>query len=178
MENADIQSRKKETKPKKKIAVTISIIVAIIVLIAAAVLYVKLYKTPYDEAKAEFNAAMERYNAEVAALDERNDELDSTAELLNQVINADNLPVDELLLEDARVILREARAYPKDSAPDAPELPTKIDEIKEATAELLKLSDDISTMGDYSEILTKVQNTESEYRKMIENFPPVRLKHR
>ena len=170
MENTDVQAIEKETTPKKKKVVIISSIVALIVLITAVVLFVKLYKIPYDEAKAEFNAAMEQYNAEVVALEERNDELDSNIELLNQVINAENIPVDELLLEEAQVILREARAYPKDSAPKAPELSLKIDKVKEATVELLKLSDDVSAMGDYSEILTKVQNTESEYRTIVENF--------
>lgn len=170
MENSDVLVREKEPTPKKKKVVIIGSIVAVIVLITAVVLFVKLYKTPYDDAKAEFNAAMEQYNAEVSALKERNDKLDSNIELLNQVINAENIPVDELLLEEAQVILREARAYPKDSAPEAPELSLKIDEVKEATVKLLRLSDDVSAMGDYSEILTKVQNTESEYRTMIENF--------
>ncbi len=170
MGNSDVQVREKGTTPQKKKAVIIGSILAVIILIIAAVLFVKFYKIPYDDAKAEFNLAMEQYNVEVVALEERNDELNSNIELLNQVINAENIPVDELLLEEAQVVLREARAYPKDSAPEAPELSLKIDEVKEATVELLKLSDDVSAMGDYSEILMKVQNTEAEYRTMIENF--------
>lgn len=168
--NSNVQVKEKETTPKKKKVVIIGGIVAVIVLIIAAVLFVKFYKIPYDDAKAEFSLAMEQYNAEVVALEERNDELDSNIELLNQVINAENIPVDELLLEEAQVVLREARAYPRDSAPEAPELSLKIDEVKEMTVELLKLSDDVSAMGDYSEIIMKVQNTEAEYRTMIENF--------
>ena len=60
MENTDVQAIEKETTPKKKKVVIISSIVALIVLITAVVLFVKLYKIPYDEAKAEFNAAMEQ----------------------------------------------------------------------------------------------------------------------
>ena len=170
MENSNIQVREKETTPKKKKVVIVGSIVAAIVLIIGVVLFVKLYVIPYNDAKTKFNLAMEQYNAEVVALEERNEELDSNIELLNQVINAENIPVDELLLEEAQVVLREARAYPKDSAPEAPKLSLNIDEVKVATEELLKLSDDVSEMGDYSEILMKVQNTEAEYRTMIENF--------
>lgn len=157
MGDSDVQVREKVTTPKKKKIVIIGSIVAVLILIIAAVLFVKFYKIPYDDAKAEFDLVMKQYNVEVVALEERNDELDSNIELLNQVINAENIPVDELLLEEAQVVLREARAYPKDSVP-------------EATVELSKLSDDVSEMGDYSEILMKVQNTEAEYRTMVENF--------
>lgn len=173
MGNSDVQAREKIT-PEKKKAVIIGSIAAVAVLIVAAVLFAMLYKIPYDDAKAEFDFAMKQYNAEAAALEERNAELDNNIELLNQVINAGNIPVDELLLEKAQTVLREARAYPKDSAPETPELSSKIDEVNEATAELLRLSDDVSKLGDYSGILAKVQNTEAEYRAMVDNFKPAK----
>ena len=78
--NSNVQVKEKETTPKKKKVVIIGGIVAVIVLIIAAVLFVKFYKIPYDDAKAEFSLAMEQYNAEVVALEERNDELDSNIE--------------------------------------------------------------------------------------------------
>lgn len=174
MGDNDIKTTKNNDGKKKKIIIISSAIA--VLLIISAVLFVKLYKIPYDNAKADFNIAMEQFNVEMNALQARNDELDNNIELLNQVINAKDIPVDELLLADAQTVLIEARAVQKDAAPEAPTLSSKIDEVKEATIAVKALTNKVSAMGDYSETLTKLQATELEYRTMIESFEGVETK--
>ena len=168
------KQNKKTVSKKKNVLINSSVLS--VVVIVAAVLFVNFYKIPYEEAKADFNTAMEQFNKEVDALQERNNELDDQIDLLNQVINAENIPIDELLISDAQDILIEAREVPKDSAPATPKLSWKIDEVKKATTDVKKLTDKVKTMGDYSEVLTKVKETELEYRSMIENFKTVKTK--
>lgn len=181
MKNVDAKTSesKSDKKPfsKKKKVILISIIaVAIVFLIVSAVLFVKLYKIPYDKVKTDYNTAMNQFNIEVDALQSRNNELDNNIELLNQVINAENIPVDELLLADAQAVLIEARSVHKDTAPEPPKLSLKIDEVKQATTTIYELTSKVSAMGNYSEILTKVKDTESEYSAMIQNFKTVETK--
>lgn len=200
------------TTQKKKIKAIVGIVLAAAILIAAGLVYFFAYKKPYDEAVGKYNIAVEKYHAEIAnyesavekygaevsSLAERNEELDRNIEVLNQLITAENVPIDELLIAEPQSVLMEARNYPKDSAPAAPDLSEKIketdaavanvpkmpkevlaaadkisaltDDVMAAASEVLKLSEDVHAMGDYSGILEKVQTTESKYRSIIENF--------
>ncbi len=199
-------------KKKKKMMTILGIILAAVIVIAAVLLYIYLYKIPYDEAVVNFNAAVEKYNnevvnfdaavekynVEVSALTERNEELDNNISTLNQVINAENIPVDELLLSEAQSILTETRNFPKDSAPALPDVSKKTEEVTAASSDVSKkteeviaasskvsilteevivassdvsiLTEEVRAMGDYSDILAKIQAAESKYRSMIENF--------
>ncbi len=173
MANTDTEIKKvnksKEITPKKKKMIICSIISAVVLVVALA-LFITLYLMPYNEAKAEYNAALKQFNIESAALEDRNKELDNSIESLHQVINAKNIPVDELLLSVAQDVLKEAREYHKDSAPEVPKLTSSIEEVKLATSEILALAESVSNMGDYTTILTKIKDTETEYSSMIKNF--------
>ncbi len=177
MSNSDTVMKKENKSEKnatnKKKTIIICSIIGAIVLIASLVLFVILYIIPYNEAKAEYNNAIEKFNVEVVALNDRNKELDDNIELLNQVINAKDIPIDNLLLSVAQDVLKEAREHSKDSAPEAPELTLSIEGVRLAASETLALTESVSKMGDYTDILTKVKETETEYSSMIENFKTV-----
>ena len=216
MEKIDTQitntDQTKGIKQKKKMITIIGIVVAAVIVIFAVLLYIFLYKIPYNEAVANLDSAVEKYNNEVAnfdiaigkynvevsALARRNKELDDNITALNQVINAKNIPIDELLLSEAQSILTETLNFPKDSAPVAPDLSKNTEEViavssdvsiltKEviaatskvsilteeaiaASADVSILTEEVCAMGNYSDMLAKVQATESKYRSMIEDF--------
>ncbi|MBQ9879364.1 MAG: hypothetical protein IJM45_02910 [Clostridia bacterium] len=171
LDNNDNTNDKAIIVNKKKIIVVFSIIG--VVVFASLVLFMALYLVPFLAAKAEYNTAIEQFNNEIAALEARNKELDDSSDALHQVIDAEDIPIDELLLSDAQDVLNEARKYPKDSAPEAPKLTSGIEGIKLATSEALALSESVSKMGDYHDILTKVKSTETEYSSMINGFKTV-----
>ena len=64
MEQIDTQIGEKlqENKPTKKTRRTWGIILAVALIAVAAVLYVKLYKIPHDEAVRQHNEAAAKYN--------------------------------------------------------------------------------------------------------------------
>ncbi|MCR5689100.1 MAG: hypothetical protein K6G71_02515 [Clostridiales bacterium] len=171
LDNNDNTNDKAIIVNKKKIIVVFSIIG--VVVFASLVLFMALYLVPFLAAKAEYNTAIKQFNNEVAALEDRNKELDDSIDALHQVIDAKDIPVDELLLFDAQDVLNEARKYVKDSAPEAPEMPSNIDGIKSATSETLTLTESVRNIGDYHDIITKVKNTETEYSSMINGFKTV-----
>ena len=167
VESVNFEEKQKNKSGKNKLVISIICIAALAI---AALLYFILYKRPYDKAVAEFNAVLETYNSEVSALDAKNEELDSSINALKQIINAENLPIDDLLLSEAQSVLTEAQNYPKDLAPEVPKLSGKIDEVIAATSELSTMVKEVQAMGDYSNILPKVKDTETKYRSMIDNF--------
>ena len=73
MGNSEVKDRENETTPNKKKGVIIGSVVTAIVLVIATLFFMKFKEISYDEAKAEFNVAMEQYNVEVVELDKRNE---------------------------------------------------------------------------------------------------------
>lgn len=159
-----------EATPKNRKKTVIIGAVGAVVLVVAVALFVFLYFLPYSEAKGEYDAALEQFNAEVTALEERNSEFDDSIERLSQVVSAEGLPIDELLLSVAQDVIKEGQEHPKDSAPAAPEPTLSIEGVRSATSDLRDLTKSVSEMGDYDDILTKVNDTETEFRSMIANF--------
>lgn len=169
VESKDLASQAKNPKKNKKATIIISIITVVAVAIAV-VLYVYLFKIPYDVAVADFSTAAEQYYAAAAGLDDRNKELDERTLALSKAINAENIPIDELLLLDANVVLEEAYSLPRDVAPAMPEMPEKLAEIIEATQRVLELAATVQAMGDYSATLELLSTTEAKYQSMIDQF--------
>lgn len=160
----------KSAKNKKNWKTVIGLVVTICIVITASILYIKLYKIPHDEAVNNFNNSVNQFNVEKANLEKRNQELDDRIFSLGQVIYADDIPIDEFLLSEAKSILEEARNIPKDSAPSLPKMPQKIEEINIEASNILTLATDVQMMGDYSDTLELLSTTETKYQTMIENF--------
>lgn len=179
--DSQIVGNSKETVPTKKRSKTCVIIVSIVLAIAliavAAVLYVKLYKIPHDEAIRQYNEAVDKYNSAVdqfntasAALEDRSKALDDSIADLGKIVYAENLPIDEVLLAEADSILTEARSVTKDTAPTLSEMPQNTDEINAEADNILALIPDLEAMGDYSDTVELLTATEEKYQKMIDEF--------
>ncbi|MGI6176648.1 MAG: hypothetical protein ACOYJC_10950 [Christensenellales bacterium] len=163
-------SKPKQNKRIKKETIIIFSIIVIIFAITTILLFHFLYKVPYDQAIANFNAAVEEYNTAVIALEEKNKELDDNIESLRSTVNADNLPLDETLLAGADAVLEEARSVPRDSAPALPEMPSKTDDINVVCSEITRMTNEVATMGDYSDTFAKLAETQSKYETLIQQF--------
>lgn len=183
MEQIDskIVEKPQENMPTKKTRKTWGIIVGIILAIAliavAAVLYVKLYKIPHDEAirqyneaSTKYNDAVDQFNAAVGALEERNKALDDSINDLGRIVYAENLPIDDFLLAEADSVLNEARNITKDTAPTLSEMPQNTDEINAETDSILELISTVDAMGDYSDTIDLLTATADKYQKMIDEF--------
>ena len=183
MEQIDSQiiEKPQENMPTKKTRKTLGIVVGIILAIAliavAAVLYVKLYKIPHDEAirqyneaAAKYNDAVDQFNAAAGALEERNKALDDSINELGRIVYAENLPIDDFLLAEADSVLNEARNITKDTAPTLSEMPQNTDEINAETNSILELISTVDAMGDYSDTIDLLTATADKYQKMIDEF--------
>ena len=183
MEQIDSQiiEKPQENMPTKKTRKTWGIIVGIILTIAliavAAVLYVKLYKIPHDEAirqyneaAAKYNDAVDQFNAAAGALEERNKVLDDSISNLGRIVYAENLPIDDFLLAEANTVLNEAHNITKDTAPTLSEMPQNTDEINAETNSILELIPTVDAMGDYSDTIDLLTATADKYQKMIDEF--------
>ncbi len=179
--DAQIESNRQETSPTKKKhktwVIVVSIILAIVLIAVAAVLYVKLYKIPHDEAVKQYNEAVAKYNSAVdlfttasAALEDRNKALDDSIADLGRIVYAENLPIDEFLLAEADSVLTEARSVTKDTAPTLAEMPQSTDEINTESANILALIPEVEAMGDYSETIDLLTATEEKYQNMIDEY--------
>lgn len=179
MEQIDTQIGEKlqENKPTKKTRRTWGIILAVALIAVAAVLYVKLYKIPHDEAvrqhneaAAKYNDTVDQFNAAAGALEERNKALDDSINDLGRIVYAENLPIDDFLLAEADSVLNEARNIAKDTAPTLSEMPQNTDEINAETNSILELISTVDAMGDYSDAIDLLTTTSDKYQKMIDEF--------
>lgn len=170
MTDADVKDNKKRKKRNKKWIVLFSVIAAVVIVSVAGILYVNLYKIPHDEAINNFNNSVEQFNIAKDDLEKKNKELDDGIASFSQVVYAEDIPVDELLLSDAYSVLEEARGIVKDSAPAIPEMPKKTEEINAEATKIQKLATEMQAMGGYSDIIEQLSATETEYRTMIEQF--------
>lgn len=164
-------------KKRKTWVIVVSIILAIALIAVAAVLYVKLYKIPHDEAVRQYNEAVANYNSAVdqfntaaTALEERNKALDDSIADLGKIVYAENLPIDEFLLAEADSVLTEARSVTKDTAPTLSEMPESTDAINAETNNILALIPTVDGMGDYSDTIDLLTATEEKYQNMIDEY--------
>lgn len=176
----------------KKLIVIISMIVAAVIIAVSAVLYVNLYKIPHDKAVTDYNEAVNNYNGEreqydaaVAALSEKNKAFDDAISSLSQLINTENIPLDEFLIEEPKTVLQEARGITKDSAPEVSEMPTTTKDVKkesiknietvtneiiDETSKITELIPKVQEMGDYSDTIELLTTTEEKYKALIDQF--------
>lgn len=166
-----------EKKQRKTWVVIVSIILVIVLISVAAILYVKLYKIPHDEAVRQYNEAVDNYNRAVdqfgsasAALEERNKALDTCIAELGQIVYADNLPLDEFLLAEADSVLMEARSVTRDAAPALSGMPQSTDEINREADKIIAWIPDIEAMGDYGDTIDLLAATTEKYQKMVDEF--------
>ena len=156
---------------KSKKAKIIAGIIGGVIVAVALVLFITLYLVPYNEVKAEYNAAREKFDTEVATLEGINKELNDNVELLQQAITAENVPLDELLISSAQDIIAEARKCFEKTVPEVPKAPLSIAKVKPVALEVLELKDTVNGMSTSNgEVLTKVKDAEEEYRSLIDNF--------
>ena len=156
---------------KSKKAKIIAGIIGGVIIVVALTLFVTLYLVPYNKVKVEYNTAREQYDIEATALENINKELSDNIETLQQVITAKDIPIDELMISSAQDIINEARECSEKPIPKAPRAPLSIEKVKPVALEVLKVKDTVSEMSDYNnKILTKLKDTETEYRLLIENF--------
>ena len=94
----------------------------------------------------------------------------SLIQSLSLVINADDVPIDELLLAEPRSVLDAARNLPKDRAPDLPEMPKKTADITTVASQIVELAKEVHELGDYSTTLEPLAATETEYKNLINQF--------
>lgn len=179
--DAQIERNHQEIAPTKKKhktwVIVVSIILAIVLIAVAAVLYVKLYKIPHDEAVRQYNEAVAKYNSAVdqfntasAALEERNKALDDSIADLGRIVYAENLPIDEFLMAEADSVLTEARSVTKDTAPTLSEMPQNTEEIIAEADNILALIPNVEAMGDYSDTINLLTAAIEKYQEMIDEF--------
>lgn len=211
--NLDPSENEQKQKRKKLLKILIIIFSAVII-ITSVVLYIYLYKIPHDnaiviyndvvinynEAIANFNNATDQYNAAVTTLENKNKELDNSIQALTQVVNTENIPIDEYLLEEPQHVLDSARGITKDTAPEIPLLPdvtneinvviteknhtkttktiesitTKIElatnEINDIASKIDMMIPEVLALGDYSDTLEVLSATENKYQNIIDQF--------
>ena len=160
--------------PKKhaKKWVVLGIVVTVVILIAVAASYIYQYKIPHDKAVANFNNSVSQYNEAVSGLEDRNRELADHIMSLGLVLNAENMPLDDFLLSDAKSVLEKARGIAVDSAPALSEMPARTEEINAQAAKIMELIPQVQAMGDYSATIDVLVATESKYQSMIDKFKP------
>ncbi len=170
MINGDFKESFPKKKERKKKIVIIYLIMSVILIAIASVLYVKLYKIPHDMAVENFNNSVNLYHTAVTALEERNKALDASIEALSTVVYAENIPIDEFLLLEADSVLTDARNVEKDSAPILTEMPQKTDDINAEASKILEMIPQVEALGDYSDVIELLSETEIKYQTMIEQF--------
>ena|GEM_PF-7074189 len=117
-----------------------------------------------------FEDAVERCVSVIVELEGRNQELDDSIALLHSTVMVANLPFDETLLAVPKSILEEARSVEKDDVPVIPNMPAEINAINVMTLEIVNLTSVVASMGNYREIITKLQETYLEFETLIQQF--------
>jgi hypothetical protein len=159
----------RENRGKKKKVILVGVI-AVILAVAAIFVWYFQYKIPHDQAAANYNEAVEEYNAAVAALDERNTEFDDSLVSLKAIIGAKDLPLDETLLVGARAAIDEAQGVRKDKVPTISKMPSATDAINSATADITSITSKVKALGNYGVVIKKLRDAQSTLEPLIKQF--------
>jgi flagellar basal body-associated protein FliL len=136
---------------QKKIKWIIPIIIIVILASCACIWYFQI-KLPHDKAVADFNSA-------VKSVEEENAKLDEAVNTAQAIIDSGEQPYDE----SALTTVTTAITYAETSKKTIPELPEKTTAIKNATSELLKPTDNTTTL---STITDKTAILESSIKQL------------
>lgn len=128
------------------------IAVAVVAVVAAGAYWYVNYQIPHNEAVAAFSSAVDDLN-------ERNAELDSAIEGLQDLMGSGAEPLDETTLEAASTAIGEAQG----SRQEAPEMPADTGEINSMVSE-------IQGMGDYTEQLQSIATARDNLQNSIDQL--------
>lgn len=156
---------------KSKKAKIISGSICCVVFIATLVLFTIFYLVPYNEVKAGYNDARKQYDAGITTLKDISKEINDNIDLLNKIIIAEDIPLDEFMISSAREIIKDASECSENSIPKAPRAPLSIEKVEPVTLEVVKLTGSVNEMIEHNnQMLKEVKDTEAEYRSLIANF--------
>lgn len=127
-----------------------------------------LYQSPYNDAVAEYETAVEKVQA-------KNDNLDAAITDINAVVKGDEKPLDEKTMESAKQAIDTAKKTKREIG----DRPTKISEIRSRTQELSKPLDYQSVTDDLKSRQKELENSILQMKQVTnpnEEFVVTRLK--
>lgn len=128
--------------------------VTIVIIAAISVWYVN-YQIPRNEAVAAFNSAVD-------GLAQRNEEVDSAIGRLQELMGSGEDPYDSSTLDAASEAIGSAQGAKQ----EAPEMPGD-------TAEIVAATEEIESMGDYSEQLEALATAQENLQRSIDQLAQV-----
>lgn len=146
---------KKNTTNKKALKVCILLIIAIIILITGICYWYFQIKKPHDTAVSEFNTAVKQ-------VEQKNQELDSTIQSAQTVLDAGEPVYDKATINDVTTAISEAGLEKRET----PKLPGKTDEIIAVTSELLKPLDYTSAINNINEKKSALENSIKQMKQI------------
>lgn len=127
-----------------------------------------LYQSPYNDAVAEYETAVEKVQA-------KNDNLDAAITDINAVVKGGEKPLDEKTMESAKQAIDTAKKTKREIG----DRPTKISEIRSRTQELSKPLDYQSVTDDLKSRQKELENSILQMKQVTnpnEEFVVTRLK--
>lgn len=135
---------------KKTLIIIASVIVAL--LIAGGIFWYVNIQLPH-------NTAVKNYNAAVKVIEEKNAILDESISKLQNLIDSDEKPLDNTIIDRAKAVLKTAGT-------------TKIviEKMPDKTEDIISETSKLSKPVDYSEILQQLNETYTEFDTSIKQF--------
>jgi prefoldin subunit 5 len=165
--------RPTSTNKGRKNSVVIGVVVAVVVIaIAAICFWFFQFKLPHDEAVASYTDAAHNYSAAITALEDRNAELEQSIDSLQSVISSEDQPLDDTLLTTAGAIIGEAQGAKAD-VPKLPEMPEETDAINDTSFELVNLTEELGSQGNYAELISKLTDAQQTLENSIQQMKQV-----
>lgn len=152
-EEIKAESKEEKRRPNSKVIAIIAVIVVAVVA-GGAYWYVN-YQIPHNEAASAFDAA-------AAGLNNRNAELDSAIEKLQDLMGSGEDPLDEGTLEAASAAIGEAQGAKQ----EVPAMPGD-------TGEINSLAAKIDGMGDYAPQLEALSTAQTNLQNSIDQLKQV-----
>ena len=140
---------------KKTKLIIVAVVVVIAVIVGGLGAYFGYFK-PHKE-------AVEAYNVVVSDIQEKNDQLDGEIKKLQELVDNEDKPLDETIIDTAKEALKNAGASK-----------IVIGEMPKATKDILSRTKELSTPVDYSDELTSLstaytnlENSKKQYKQVV-----------
>lgn len=140
---------------KKTKLIIVAVVVVIAVIVGSLGAYFGYFK-PHKE-------AVEAYNVVVSHIQEKNDQLDGEIKKLQELVDNEDKPLDETIIDTAKEALKNAGASK-----------IVIGEMPKATKDILSRTKELSTPVDYSDELTSLstaytnlENSKKQYKQVV-----------